>query len=143
MLVKKLSCLTYFYPSRFPSAKSEFQTRFKTRLRYSHTLPEISVIVNRERINNLLRIIYVGSNWNPNTITNPTAIADTGASHLYLTPNTPCSNVDPNALQVVVSTAGGPPHQSTATANIDLPLPVTTGYMIPNFHHNLMGIGPL
>ena len=26
---------------------------------------------------------------------------------------------------------------------MDLPLPVTTGYMIPNFHHNLMGIGPL
>ena len=68
---RKVSCLNYFYLTRFPTAKSEFQTIFETRSRYSHTPPETAVIVNRERINNLLRSIYVGSNWNPNTITNP------------------------------------------------------------------------
>ena len=31
-----MSCLTYFYLTRFPTAKSEFQTRFETRSRYSH-----------------------------------------------------------------------------------------------------------
>ena len=65
---RKVSCLTYFYLTRFPTAKSEFQTRFETRSRYSHTPPETAVIVNRERINNLLRSIYVRSNCNPNTI---------------------------------------------------------------------------
>ena len=60
-----------FLSNKVSNSKSEFQTRFETRSRYSHTPPEIAVIVNRERINNLLRSIYVGSNWNPNTITNP------------------------------------------------------------------------
>ena len=26
---------------------------------------------------------------------------------------------------------------------MNLPIPVTKGHLIPNFHHNLMGIGPL
>ena len=68
---RKVSCLTYFYLTTFPTAKNEFQTKFETCSRYSHTPLENAVIVNRERINNLLRSIYVGSNWNPNTITNP------------------------------------------------------------------------
>ena len=68
---RKVSCLTYFYLTRFPTAKSEFQTRFEARSRYSHTPPETAVVVNREIINNLLRSIYVGSNWNPKNITNP------------------------------------------------------------------------
>ena len=57
---RKVSCLTYFYLTRFPTAKCDFQTRFETRSRYSHTPPEIEVIVNREKRNNVLRIIYVG-----------------------------------------------------------------------------------
>ena len=57
---RKVSCLTYFYLTRFPTAKSKFQNRFETRSRYSHTPPETTVIVNRERINNVLRSIYVG-----------------------------------------------------------------------------------
>ena len=32
---RKVSYLTYFYLTRFPTAKSEFQTRFETRSRYS------------------------------------------------------------------------------------------------------------
>ena len=42
-----------------------------------------------------------------------------------------------------VGTAGSPPHRSSAIVNVDLSLPVTTGYMMPNFQHNLMRIGPL
>ena len=44
----------------FPTAKIEFKNRFETRSRYCHTSPETVVIVNRERINNELRSIYVG-----------------------------------------------------------------------------------
>ena len=68
---RKVSCLTYFYLTRFPTSKSEFQTIFETRSIYSHTPPDTAVIVNRERLNIFLRSIYVGPNWNPNTITNP------------------------------------------------------------------------
>ena len=57
---RKVSCLTYFYLTRFPTSKSEFQNRFVTRSRYSHTPLETAVIVNRERINNVLRSTYVG-----------------------------------------------------------------------------------
>ena len=60
-----------FISNKVYNSKSEFQTRFETRSRYSHTPPETAVIVNRERINNLLCRTYVGYNWNPNTITNP------------------------------------------------------------------------
>ena len=68
---RKVICLTHLYLTRFPTAKSEFQNIFETRSRYSHTPLETAVIVNRERINDLLLSIYVGYNWNPNTITNP------------------------------------------------------------------------
>ena len=33
-----MSCLTYFCLTRFPTAKSEFQTIFETLSRYSHNL---------------------------------------------------------------------------------------------------------
>ena len=52
--------LIYFYLTSFPTAKNEFQNWFETRSRYSHTPPETTVVVNRERINNVLRSIYVG-----------------------------------------------------------------------------------
>ena len=52
--------ITYFYLTRFITAKNEFQNRFETRSRYSHTPPKTSVTVNRERINNVLRSICVG-----------------------------------------------------------------------------------
>ena len=35
---RKVSCLTYFYLTRFPTEKSEFQTRFEICSRYSHNL---------------------------------------------------------------------------------------------------------
>ena len=46
-----------FLSNKVPNSKSDFQTRFETCSRYSHTPPETSVIVNRERINNLFRRI--------------------------------------------------------------------------------------
>ena len=42
---RKVSCLTFFYITRFPTSKSEFQTRFENCSRYSHTPPETAVIV--------------------------------------------------------------------------------------------------
>ena len=39
--------LTYFYLTRFPTEKSEFQNIFESCSRYSHTPPETAVIVNR------------------------------------------------------------------------------------------------
>ena len=73
-----------------------------------------------------------------------TAIADTGASSFYLTPKAPCTNINPTALQVLVGTTGGPPHRSSAFCGLlQDNLPVVAGHSIPNFHHNLMGIGPL
>ena len=46
---RKVSCLTYFYITRFPTAKSEFQTRFENCSRYSHTPLETAGIVKREK----------------------------------------------------------------------------------------------
>ena len=78
-----------------------------------------------------------------NITSSDTAIADTGASRIYLTPKAPCSNINPAALQIVVGIAGGPPHHSLASCDINLLITVTKGHLMPNFHHNLMGIGPL
>ena len=68
---QEIEMFNLFLSNKVSNSKNEFQTRFETRSRYSHTPPETAVIVNRERINNLLLSIYVGSNWNPNTITKP------------------------------------------------------------------------
>ena len=87
----------------------------------------------------------------PHQLTDPptvpptdTAVADTGASGFYLTPNAPCSNVNPNALKIVVGTTSGSPHRSSAACDILLSnLPTTTGHIMPNFQHNLIGVSPL
>ena len=61
-----------------------------------------------------------------------------------MTPRAPCANVNPSALQVVVGTASGLPHVSAASCDVLLPgIPVTSRHIMPNFHHNLMGIGKL
>ena len=73
-----------------------------------------------------------------------TAIADTGASGFYLTPKAICANINPNTTKVVIGTAGGAPHQSSAACDILLSqLPTTAGHIMPKFHHNLLRIGPL
>ena len=79
----------------------------------------------------------------PTSTPSNTAIADTGASRIFFTPKAPCAKINPAALQVVVDTAGGPPHRSPASCDVNLPIPVTKGHLMPNFHHNPMGIGPL
>ena len=42
------------------------------------------------------------------------AIADTGARWFYLTPKAICANINPTAVKIFVSTAGGPPQKSSA-----------------------------
>ena len=75
---------------------------------------------------------------------NDSAIAKTGASGHYLTPHAPCANVNPSALQSLVGPAGGPPHRSSVSCGLILSsLPTTSVHIMPKFHHNLMGIGPL
>ena len=72
------------------------------------------------------------------------AIADTGASGFYLILKAPCANINPAAVKILVNTSGGLPHQSSASCNLLLPnLPVCSGHIMPQLHHNLMGIGPL
>ena len=41
--------LIYFYLTRFPTEKKELKKRIETRSTYSHTPPEIAVIVNKEK----------------------------------------------------------------------------------------------
>ena len=73
-----------------------------------------------------------------------TDISDTSASGIYLTPSAPCANVNPSAVQIFVVTAGGPPNRSSESCDLLLPsLPVRYGHIMPNFHHNLMGISQL
>ena len=78
-----------------------------------------------------------------NIASSNTAIADTGASGIYLTHKAPCANINPTALQVVVGTAGGPPHCFSASCDVNLPIPVTKEHLMPNFRCNLMVIVPL
>ena len=77
---------------------------------------------------------------------NDTAIADTGASDIYLTPNAPVINIDTSAPKVRVGTATGAPQLSAGTGEVNLsqlPAECRTGQIMPTFAHNLMGIGPL
>ena len=79
----------------------------------------------------------------PNITPSDTEIAVTGASGVYLPQKASCANINPATLQVVVGTAGGLPHCSSASCDVNLPIPVTKGHIMPKFHHNLIGIVPL
>ena len=82
----------------------------------------------------------------PSSVLSPSesAISDTGASGFYLTPKSPCANINPVAVKILVGTSGGPPHQSSESFNILIPnFPVSSGHIMSQFHHNLMGVGPL
>ena len=73
-----------------------------------------------------------------------TSISNSGASDFYMTPCTPCVNINPSARQVIVGTAGFPPQVSSALCDLLLPeLSIKSGHIMPNFHHNLMLIGKL
>ena len=79
----------------------------------------------------------------PNITPSDTGITDTGDRGIYLIPKAPCANINPTTLQVVVGIDGGPPHSSSASCNVNIPIPVTKIHLMSNFLHNMMGIGPL
>ena len=64
---------------------------------------------------------------------------------MYFKPGTLVANIDPHAAKVRVGTAGGQPHISSASC--ELPLdgmpPGLFGHIMPDFRHNLFGIGIL
>ena len=76
-----------------------------------------------------------------------TVIVDSGASNIYLTPAAPMLNVDSTTPKINVGTAAGMPQTSIATCDLAIPnLPADfpkTGYVMPEFHQNLVGIGPM
>ena len=52
--------------------------------------------------------------------------------------------INPSELQVLVATSAGPPLLSYASCDLLLySLLTTAAHIMPKFHHNLMGIGPL
>ena len=73
-----------------------------------------------------------------------TAIADTGASGLYLTADAPTSSLDSSAPAIIVGTATGHIQHSTASC-LSLPshLPdcLRQGHIFPAFKNSLVGIG--
>jgi hypothetical protein len=76
-----------------------------------------------------------------------TALIDSGASSIFLTPNTPMANLRPNPPAITVGAAAGPPTTSSALCTLALPsLPSdfpNSGHVMPGFHENLVGIGPI
>ena len=72
---------------------------------------------------------------------------DSGASNIYLTPEAPMSIIDCTAQAIQVGTAAGVLQKLSATCNLASPhLPADfpkTGYVMPEFHKNLVGIGPM
>ena len=73
-----------------------------------------------------------------------TAIADTGASDIYVTPTDTVCNINPHALTSHVGDASVRVHASSASANLNLPnLPARSCHAMPTFQHNLPGIGKL
>lgn len=77
---------------------------------------------------------------------NDTAIADTGASDIYLTPKAPKINYNPQAPRVSVGTATGARQTSSGGCELNLsqlPQECRKGQVMPSFAHNLLGIGKL
>ena len=80
----------------------------------------------------------------PNLPSLSTDIVDTGVSGIYSNPSAPCAKINPTAMHIFIGTAGGTPHQSSSSCDLILTyLPVSSGHIMPNFHHNLMGIRQL
>ena len=73
-----------------------------------------------------------------------TAIADAGASDIYVTTSAPISNINPLTPASNVGDASGRIHTSSASENLNLPsLPNPSCLIMPTFKHNLLGIGRL
>ena len=54
-----------------------------------------------------------------------------------------CANINPSAQSIVLRTSGGPPHCSSASCDLQIPLPITDGHIMTQLHHNIMRIGEL
>ena len=73
-----------------------------------------------------------------------TTIADVGASDMYMTKESPCSDCNTNVPPIVVITATGHTQKSVSSCTIPIPkLPFRHRHIMPAFSHNLMGIGTL
>ena len=74
-----------------------------------------------------------------------TEIVDSGASGWYFTPDAPVSKVDANSPTIQVGTGTGQPQVSAASCELLIEgIPAGMfGHIMPNFCHNLLGIGVL
>ena len=72
---------------------------------------------------------------------------DSGATHLYIAPNTTYGQLNTNAKKIRVGAANGQVAISTAKATLPIPQLAadfpTTGYIMPTFTNTLIGIGPI
>ena len=74
-------------------------------------------------------------------------IVDSGATHLYISPNAPHGPLDIIASRIRVGTENG--QVATSAAKATLPIPQfsadfpTTGYIMPTFTNTIIGIGPI
>ena len=76
-----------------------------------------------------------------------TLIVDSGATDLYIAPNSPHGPLDTSADTIKVGTANGQVATSAAKSTMSTPqlaadLP-TTGYIMPDFTNTLIGVGPI
>ena len=76
-----------------------------------------------------------------------TGIVDSGATHMYISPNAPYDKIDTTEKQIRVGTENGQVASSTATATLSIPqlnadFP-TKGYIMPTFTNTLIEVGPI
>ena len=76
-----------------------------------------------------------------------TGIVDSGATHMYISPNAPYVQMNTTAKKIRVGTANGQVASSTAT--VTLPIPQldadfpTKGYIMNTFTNTLIIVGPI
>ena len=93
------------------------------------------------------RNTYISEENQNNLLPEHTGIVDSGATHLYIEPNSPHVPLDTSATGIGVGTANG--QVATSAAKDTLPIPQlaadfpTTGYIMPTFTNTLIGIGPI
>ena len=72
-------------------------------------------------------------------------IVDSGATHMYIAPNSPYEKIDTTEKKIRVGTANGQVASSIATATLSIPqvnadFP-TKGYIMPTLTNTLVGVG--
>ena len=72
---------------------------------------------------------------------------DSGATHIYIAPNTPYEKMDTTGKIIRVGTSNGKVANSTAIAILPIPqvnayFP-TKGYIMPTFTNTLIGVGTI